>query len=121
VGGALDVGNRKATDRRIWRVRYALVAENALTAPLTLAPPDAIIAALSQALSELLTFCRDRSWRILEPVFRKRKTVWRQTTRLRSSIIRISPRKVCSVCRQRGCYASCLSGCLGIRWNGMVE
>jgi len=52
-----EVGNRKAPDQRIWRVRYSLVAENVNFVLPTLRSPVVIMPALRQALSDILAFC----------------------------------------------------------------
>src|SRR5579862_2073341 len=52
-----EVGNRKAPDQRIWRVRYRLVAENVNLVLPTLRSPVVIMPALRRALSANLAFC----------------------------------------------------------------
>jgi hypothetical protein len=54
-----EVGDRKSPDQRIWRVSYALVAEDATAAPLKFESLDAIIEELRQALSDVVAFCED--------------------------------------------------------------
>jgi hypothetical protein len=56
-----EVGNRQAAERRIWRVTYALVAEDADAVPATHEAPDEIIPALSRTLSEMLEFCGEHN------------------------------------------------------------
>jgi hypothetical protein len=51
-----EVGNRKAPDRRIWRVRYSLVAENVDFELPRLRSPAVITPALRHALSDILAF-----------------------------------------------------------------
>ena len=55
--GVWEVGNREAPDRRIWRVRYGLVAENVDLGLPTTRPLATIITELRQALSDLVAFC----------------------------------------------------------------
>lgn len=64
------VGDRKAAERRIWRVSYALLAQNAAM-PATLAVPDALIPVLNQTLSQLVTFCDDNRLENFGACFRK--------------------------------------------------
>lgn len=54
-----EVGDRTAPDRRIWRVSYASVAENASAATANLEPLGAVISTLRQTISDVLAFCKD--------------------------------------------------------------
>jgi len=63
-GGRVDVwqaswgvGNREASEGRIWRVQYSLVAENVSLVLPTLRSPMVIMAEFRQALSAILAFC----------------------------------------------------------------
>ena len=50
-------GNRKAADRRIWRVQYALVAERATVSPATVVV-DGLVVQLTETLQEIEAFAR---------------------------------------------------------------
>ncbi|HLN02639.1 MAG TPA: hypothetical protein VK335_25345 [Bryobacteraceae bacterium] len=66
-----EVGDRTAPDQRIWRVSYALVAENANAAPARLEPLDAVIPTLRQTTSDVLTFCDDHRLDSFAQCFRR--------------------------------------------------
>jgi hypothetical protein len=54
-----EVGNQQAADRRIWRVRYGLVAENADVALPALRTTDAVTGQLREALADIADFADD--------------------------------------------------------------
>lgn len=66
-----EVGNREAPDQRIWRVRYSLVAENLTLVLPTQRSPAETIAALRQALSDILAFCEQHHIDSFGSYFRK--------------------------------------------------
>jgi hypothetical protein len=66
-----QIGDRTAPDQRIWRVSYALVAENANAAPARHDPLEAVIPKLGQTISDILTFCEDHRLDSFAQLFRK--------------------------------------------------
>ncbi|HJZ98499.1 MAG TPA: hypothetical protein VKE70_18440 [Candidatus Solibacter sp.] len=54
-----EVGNRDAPDRRIWRVSYGLIAENADFPPQSPESVEAIVPVFVNLLSDLQSFCVD--------------------------------------------------------------
>jgi hypothetical protein len=66
-----EVGNRKAPDKRIWRVRYGLVAEQAEFSMPKIRTVDAVCVQLQEALADIVAFADEHRIEGFGASFRK--------------------------------------------------
>jgi hypothetical protein len=66
-----EVGNQKAADQRIWRVRYGLVAEHSVLAMPKLRTVNALCMQLQEALAEIAAFADEHRIEGFAACFRK--------------------------------------------------